>query len=188
MREKASQKLMLKKKLMHFFSGFSLQNESYLFDEYLNKSDYCVIGFSYGAIKAFKYVKERLASGKRIDTLQLISPAFFQNKAHKFKKLQLIAYSKNELAYMSEFMNSCFEPYEKKIVEHKKTTKEELEELLNYEWDLDELQKLVDNGVKLEVYLAEKDMIIDSEDAKEFFLQIATVTYIRNANHFLQIN
>lgn len=171
---------------MQFFSGFSLSNESYLFNEYLNKSDYSVAGFSYGAIKAFEYVKKQFASGKRVDTLQLISPAFFQRKAQKFKKLQLLAYTKNELTYMSGFINACFEPYEKKIVQHKKTTKVELEELLNYEWDLQELKKLVDNGIKLEVYLGEKDKIIDLEAAREFFLQVATVTYIKDANHFIQ--
>jgi hypothetical protein len=173
---------------MQFFSGFSLKNESYLFQEYLNKSDYSVAGFSYGAIKAFNYVNEQLASGKRVDTLQLISPAFFQRKAQKFKKLQLLAYTKNELAYMNQFMNSCFEPYEKKIVEHIQTTKEELEELLNYEWDFEALQKLVDKGVKLEVYLAQEDKVIDVRGAKEFFLQVSTLTYIKDANHFLQTN
>lgn len=173
---------------MHFFSGFSLKNESYLLDEYLNKSDYSVVGFSYGAIKAFSYVKNQLASGKRIDTLQLMSPVFFQRYAVKFKKLQLLAYTKNELAYMSQFMNSCFEPYEKKIVAHKQTTKQELEELLNYEWNLEELVELVDRGIKIEVYLGEKDKIIDVVGAREFFLEVATVTYIKNANHFLQIS
>ena len=42
---------------MIFKSGFSLKNEQTLFDEYINSSDYSVCGFSYGAIKAFKYVK-----------------------------------------------------------------------------------------------------------------------------------
>jgi hypothetical protein len=173
---------------MHFFSGFSLVREDYLFDEYLKKSDYTVSGFSYGAIKAFNHAKKQLASLKRVDTLQLISPAFFQTKDLKFKRMQILSYSKDERAYMSRFMNLCFDPYEKKIVEHKKTTKEELEELLNYEWDLQELQKLVNKGIKIEVYLGEKDKIIDIEAAREFFLQIATVTYIKEANHFLQIN
>lgn len=173
---------------MLFFSGFSLAREEYLFDEYLKKSDYTVSGFSYGAIKAFNNVRQQLASLKRVDTLQLISPAFFQTKDSKFKRMQILAYSKNERAYMNQFMNSCFEPYEKKIVEHRNTSKEELEELLNYEWDLEELQKLVDKGVKIEVYLGEMDKIIDVEAAREFFLQVATVTYIKDANHFLQTN
>ena len=171
---------------MLFFSGFSLQNEEYLFDEYLNRSAYAVSGFSYGSIKAFDNVKEQLRAGKRVDTLQLISPAFFQTKDAKFKRLQMLAYSKDERTYISQFIDACFYPHEKKIVEYKKTTSDELEELLNYEWDLKELQKLVDKGLKIEVYLGEKDSIIDVEGAREFFLQVATVTYIKDANHFLQ--
>ncbi len=171
---------------MQFYSGFSLVREEYLFDEFLNKSQYCVSGFSYGAIKAFKHVKEQLASRKRVDTLQLISPSFFQTKNDKFKRLQMLAYSKDGSVYMNQFISACFHPYEKKIVEHKKTTVEELSELLNYEWDLEELQKLVEKGVKLEVYLGGKDAIIDAQNAREFFLQVATVTYIKDANHFLQ--
>ena len=89
---------------------------------------------------------------------------------------------------MNQFIDSCFSPYEKKIVEYKNSTKEELEELLNYEWNLEELQRLVDKGIKLEVYLGEKDRIIDVQGAREFFLQVATVTYIKDANHFLQTN
>ena len=38
------------------------------------------------------------------------------------------------------------------------------------------------------VYLGGEDKIIDVEAAREFFLHVATVTYIKNANHFLQIN
>jgi hypothetical protein len=173
---------------MHFFSGFSLLREEYLFNEYLKKTDYTISGFSYGAIKAFIYAKEQFASSKRVDTLQLISPAFFQTKDTKFKRMQLFSYTKDERTYMNQFMNACFYPYEKKIVEHKKTTKEELEELLNYEWDLQELHKLVDKGIKIEVYLGGKDKIIDVQAAREFFLQVATVTYIKKANHFLQTN
>ena len=70
---------------MLFFSGFSLTREEYLFDEYLNSSSYCVSGFSYGAIKAFKDVQKRLESAKRVDTLQLISPAFFRQKIRSLK-------------------------------------------------------------------------------------------------------
>jgi hypothetical protein len=171
---------------MHFFSGFSLQNESYLFAEFLNKSEYCVSGFSYGSIKAFEYTKEQLESGKRVDTLQLLSPAFFQTKSVKFKRLQMLAYSKSEEAYMNQFIASCFSPYEKKIVENKRTTSNELEELLNFEWNLEELENLVERGIKIEIYLGGQDSIIDVKGAREFFLSVATVTYIKDANHFLQ--
>lgn len=65
---------------MKFFSGFSLQNESYLFDSFIKNSDYTVCGFSYGAIKAFEYTIKQIENGNRIDTLQLLSPAFFRVK------------------------------------------------------------------------------------------------------------
>jgi hypothetical protein len=101
---------------MQFFSGFSLKNESYLFDTYIKTSQYTACGFSYGAIKAFEYVKEQLACAKRIDTLQLFSPAFFQSKPKEFKRLQIMAYKKNEERYLREFINSCFIPHAKQDI------------------------------------------------------------------------
>lgn len=173
---------------MKFYSGFSLQNEDSFFESFIDSSDYTACGFSYGAIKAFEYVKEQLACSKRVDRLQLFSPAFFQTKPDKFKKLQLMVYRKNQDGYLTEFMESCFSPHAKKRVEYFNSTLDELDELLNYKWNLGELQTICDKGVKIEVYLGSEDKIIDIEAAREFFLQISTVTYIKNANHFLQIN
>ena len=173
---------------MKFYSGFSLSKESYLFKEYINSSEYCISGFSYGAIKAYEETKRQLKLRNRVDTLQLFSPAFFQTKDAKFKRLQLIAYRKNEDVYLRQFINSCFFPHAKKIVEHSTTVIDELQELLNYEWDIDGLEELVQNGVKIELYLGSEDAIIDVQKAKEFFLGVATVTYIKNANHFLLTN
>nr|WP_275856258.1 hypothetical protein [Sulfurimonas sp. MAG313] len=67
---------------MKFYSGFSLSNDEILFKDYLKYSDYTVAGFSYGAIKAFEMA---LTSKTRIDTLQLFSPAFFQEKKRKIQ-------------------------------------------------------------------------------------------------------
>ncbi len=173
---------------MQFYSGFSLKNEAYLFEEYIKKSQYTACGFSYGAIKAYEQTQKSLACGKRVDTLQLFSPAFFQSKDEKFKRLQLMAYRKNEDVYLRQFINSCFSPHAKKIVQNCTTILEELEELLEYVWDLDSLQKLKNKGVIIEVYIGGEDKIIDVEAVREFFLNVATVTYIKNANHFLQIN
>ncbi len=173
---------------MKFFSGFSLKNESYLFDKYIKDNAYSVCGFSYGAIKAFEYTKKQLECGNRIDTLQLFSPAFFQTKEAKFKRLQLLSYKKNETLYLQNFIKSCFSPYDNKIIEHKNTTYNELEELLGYSWDISQLKELESRGVIVEVYLAQDDAIIDVDAAREFFLEVSTVTYIKNANHFLQIN
>jgi len=171
---------------MQFFSGFSLKNEAHLFEPYLKNSQYCVAGFSYGAIKAFQDAQKQLQEGKRLDTLQLFSPAFFQTKSKKFHRLQMLAYTKERKKYMQNFIESCFAPYEKKELEFQKTTKEELAELLGYEWSLSELVELQNKGVIIEVYLGEKDAIIDVEAARTFFLDVATVTYIKEANHFLQ--
>ena len=171
---------------MKFYSGFSLSNDVRFFEEIIYKTDYTIAGFSYGAIKAFEKLKDELAKGKRVDTLQLISPAFFQTKEEQFKRLQLMAYRKNEDVYLEQFINSCFDPYVRKSVDRETTVLDELQELLYYEWDLDALQKIESAGVKIEVYLGSEDKIIDVDKAREFFLKVATVTYIKNANHFLQ--
>ncbi len=173
---------------MLFFSGFSLRNEEYLFDKYLNKSLYTISGFSYGSIKALQETKTELESARRVDRLQLISPAFFQTKSSKFKRLQMLGYLKNRDAYIKQFIKASFYPYEKKIVEHKKSSEEELSELLNYEWSIRELKHILSRGVDIEVYLGEKDSIIDVDEAREFFLKVASVTNIKDANHFLQTN
>jgi len=173
---------------MKFFSGFSLKNEEYLFDEYLDKSDYSVCGFSYGALKALHTTLEMLENSQRVDRLQLLSPAFFQTKPEKFKRLQLMSYKKNKIIYMKQFLTGCFAPYEKKIVQNVETDISELKELLEYEWSLELLKEVEAKGVKIEVYLGGKDTIIDADAAKELFLEVATVTYIKDANHFLQLH
>ena len=113
-----------------FFSGFSLKNEQHFFDEYIDKSEFNVCGFSYGAIKAYEFTCKELEKGNRVDRLQLFSPAFFQAKDEKFKRLQLIAYRKNEDVYLNQFINSCFFPYERKDVEQSVTVIDELEEVV----------------------------------------------------------
>jgi hypothetical protein len=170
---------------MKFFSGFSLQKEAHFFEPFIAESDYSVCGFSYGSIKAFEYVEKLLSEGKRVDRLQLFSPAFFQSKDEKFKRLQLMAYRKNEDEYLRQFLNACFLPYERREVVRDVTVLEELEELLNYEWNKNALHTLCESGVIIEVYLGGRDQIVDSIAAKEFFLDVATVTLIKEGNHFL---
>jgi len=173
---------------MKFFSGFSLESEEYLFSEYIDKSTYSICGFSYGAIKAIDATLEMIENSQRVDRLQLFSPAFFQTKEQKFKRLQLMSYKKSKLLYLKQFMKGCFAPYEEKIVKTIETDISELQELLEYEYSLDKLKNIEANGVTIEVYLGSKDAIIDVEGAREFFLKVATVTFIKEANHFLQTN
>ena len=166
-----------------YFSGFCFVNESELFDEYLEKNDFTVCGFSYGAIKAFEEV---LNSNTRVDKLQLFSPAFFQTFDEKFKRMQLMFFKKDANAYCENFLKNVTSPTNQDISKYfNQGTIEELEELLNYVWSKEKLQKLVDNGTKIEVFLGGVDKIIDSSKAKEFFKDFATVYYIKEKGHLL---
>lgn len=166
-----------------FFSGFCFSNESELFNEYIIRNDFTISGFSYGAIKAFE---EALNTQDRVDKLQLFSPAFFQNFDEKFKRTQLMYFKKDENTYVQTFLNNVIYPSNKDISKYFKLgTAQELEELLTYVWNEEKLQKLVDKGVKIEVYLGADDKIIDSLKVKEFFQKFATIYYIKEKGHLL---
>ena len=173
----------LKEWLVNFFSGFSFTHEVELFDSYLKKSDYSVSGFSLGAVKAFEYV---LGTTKRVDTLQLFSPAFFQDRDKKFIRLQTISYQKNQAEYEKQFLKNIAYPSNYDMRKYyKKDNLNSLEKLLNFTWKREELERLKSKGVYLEVYLGEKDKIIDSLKAKEFFKTYATVYLIKEGGHIL---
>lgn len=168
-----------------YFSGFSLENEEELFEEYLLNNDFSVSGFSYGAIKAFEYV---LSTKKRVDTLQLFSPAFFQTQDEKFKRMQVMFFKKDSKLYCDNFLKNISSPYTLDTNKYfTEGTLESLTELLTYTWDEKKLEKIVNKGTKIEVYLGGKDMIIESTSAKEFFKNYATVYFIKDASHILKI-
>jgi len=173
---------------MKYFSGFSLKDDDVFFKDILDETSYCVSGFSYGAIKAFEFVEKEIEEGRRVDVLQLISPAFFQTKSDKFKRIQTISYIKSEKSYLENFLKMCFNPYAIKDITHTENNIDELNKLLYFIWDKSKIQKLSNIGVRVEVYLGSEDQIIDSLSAYKFFMDVSTVTYIKNANHFLQIN
>jgi pimeloyl-ACP methyl ester carboxylesterase len=169
---------------MTFYSGFSLSHDKRLFDPYLKTSEYTIAGFSYGAISAFE---EALQSKKRVDTLQLFSPAFFQDKNEKFKRMQMIYFLKEKQAYLKNFLNSCFLPGEiDENVVIEQGSEAQLRELLYYEWKRDKLSALKDRGIEIEVYLGSEDRIIDPKITKAFFLPYATTYMINHAGHTLQ--
>ena len=62
---------------------------------------------------------------------------------------------------------------------------EELQELLYYEWSEEKLQKLLEKGTKIEVYLGANDKIVETLSAKDFFVNFATVYYIKEKGHLL---
>lgn len=167
----------------NFYSGFSLKDEQSLFDEYRIVNDFTVSGFSYGAQKAFEAV---LNSKNRVDTLQLFSPAFFQDKDEKYKRMQLMFFKKDAQSYCDNFLKNVIYPSEKEIASFfEQGTYEELNELLHYEWKREKLQALVDKGTKIEVYVGAEDKIVDAQKIKTFFLEYATVYFIKDVGHIL---
>lgn len=168
----------------NFYSGFCLSSEEDVFDEYIVKNDFTIQGFSYGAIKAFK---NALKSNVRVDTIQLFSPAFFQTKDKKFVRMQLMFFKKDSKNYCDNFLKNISYPSSYEMSNYFiEGSYEELEELLTYKWCEEELTQLLNRGTKIEVYLGEKDIIIDSSKAYDFFKNYASVYFIKNVGHILK--
>jgi pimeloyl-ACP methyl ester carboxylesterase len=167
-----------------YYSGFSLKEDENFFLDYIDDGEYTVSGFSYGAIQAFEFA---VKSSKRVDKLQLFSPAFFQTKPERYIKLQLGAYSADKDAYLRLFIDNCFSPaLNDGSAKVEAGRYESLKALLTYVWEADKIQKLLDRGVEIEVYLGGKDKIIDAQKAFEFFTPFATTYLIKEAGHFLK--
>jgi len=168
---------------MKFFSGFALKNDIHLCERYLINSEFNVAGLSLGAIKAIEYAKTSTA---RIDTIQLFSPAFFQNKSEKFKRMQLLYFFKNSDNYIDNFIANCF--YPSKInnkVETYIPKKNELEELLRYNFSQETFEDLKTKGIRIEVYLGTNDKIIDVNSARDFFIINCDIFWLHKLGHFL---
>ncbi len=169
---------------MNFYSGFCLKGESEIFDAYVDKGDFCVSGFSLGAIDAFEYAFE---SEKRIDKLQLFSPAFFEDKDIKFKRLQELYFKKDAEAYVQNFMKNIAYPssFDMQAYYHDSQS-EDLHKLLYFVWSKEKLDTLVQRGIMIEIYLGMQDKIIDVAAVKEFFLPFASVIMIKDVGHILK--
>ncbi|MEA3383099.1 MAG: pimelyl-ACP methyl ester esterase BioV [Campylobacterota bacterium] len=165
-----------------YFNGFSLNNESELFNEYIIKNEMTISGFSYGAIKAFEYA---LNSENRIDKIQLFSPAFFNDKDLKYKRMQLMFFKKDNINYCNQFLKNCGFSEELSSKYFRIGKYEELEELLYYKWEDKKLKELKNKNIEIEVYLGGDDKIIDSNKALEFFKPYSEVFYIKQKGHIL---
>lgn len=165
-----------------YFSGFSLKGEKTLFKEYIVENDFTVSGFSYGAQKAFEYA---LSSKNRVDLLQLFSPAFFQDKDTKYKRMQLMFFKKDTQQYCNNFLTNCGFDKELADIHFSTGTLGELEELLSYIWDEKKLQQVIDKNIRIEIYLGSDDKIIDSQATLEFFKKFGEVYFIKEKGHIL---
>ena len=169
---------------MKYFNGFCLRGEEELFTSYHDKGSYTIVGFSYGAIKAFEYC---LNTKKRVDKLILLSPAFFQENSTSFKRTQLLYFKKDSTSYIKNFLSNCAYPTKlelSKYLHH--DTKEDLKKLLHYTWDEKNLKQLSANKTEIEVHLGQNDKILNSKKAYEFFKEFATVYYYKDKGHILQ--
>ena len=168
---------------MLYFSGFCFEGESEIFSHLpLEQDEFSPTGFSYGAINAFKYALKSVREGKRIQSLNLISPAFFQTQSPAFLKIQLLGFRKDSQNYVQNFLALCGNPNAKYF---KAGRLEELEELLHFEWKSEELEELTKRGVKINVFLGGSDKIIPPLEAREFFLPYSVVFFYKDFNHCL---
>ena len=173
---------------MHYFSGFSLEKEESIFTDYLPliHSDYDVVGFSYGAQRAFEFAYEK-SQTQRIQRLILFSPAFFQTQKPSFVRTQLRYFEADTSAYIQQFLlNTSSSVALKPFL--KQGTREELEGLLNYVWDADKIKTLLARGVKIEVFLGEEDKIIDPQETRKFFEPLVTLYWLKEVGHSLQMH
>lgn len=169
---------------MKFFNGFSLQNEKALFSPYLVNSDYCVSGFSYGAQQAFEHVYH---AKERVDRLILLSPAFFQTQKPSFIRTQLRYFEAGQKAYVEQFLSNVTYPSKLDLTTHLHIgTKEELDALLNYQWDEQKIHEVLDKGTSIEVFIGKEDKIINAQEAFDFFSPLATTYFIKSVGHLLK--
>ncbi|MBA1420965.1 MAG: pimelyl-ACP methyl ester esterase BioV [Epsilonproteobacteria bacterium] len=169
---------------MKYFNGFSLQNEEGFFREYLTDDAFTVAGFSYGTQQAFEYAYR---STERIDRLILLSPAFFQTQKASFIRTQLHYFEAGQEAYVKQFLDNVSYPSDVNLAPYLSIgTKDELDALLSYVWKEEKIQTLLDKGITIEVFLGEKDKIINVEDAHTFFTKQCTTYSMKNCGHILK--
>ena len=172
---------------MKYFNGFCLCEEKDLFKEFLEEKEFVVSGFSYGAQKALDYV---LNSKKRVDKLQLISPAFFDYN-QKIIDLNLKAFKKDKNLYIKNFLKKAgidkwkMENGEWIIDDNLRLgncNEVDLYKLFSFDWE--KIEKI--RNIKIEVFLGEYDKIIALKKAYDFFKDYADIYLIKKANHFLR--
>ncbi len=169
---------------MVYFNGFVLKGEEQFFSEEIVDTEQSVVGFSYGAQKAFEYA---LQSQKRIDRLILISPAFFQNHKKSFIQRQLRAFKEDEEVYKKTFLENVVYPSNLSLEAFvSQGSYEELEALLSYVWEEGKFQELINRGVKVEVFMGGSDKIVNAQKSFDFFSKLVPVYLYKESGHLLR--
>lgn len=172
---------------MKFFSGFGFKREQALFKEYLDDAPFVLSGFSYGAQLATQEALNALNIGKRVEKLQLISPAYFNDLPRGVLMKELDNFVKNRDLYMNFFYKKAAYPYKGDITPFKSDPDlGQLKSLLLYRWKEEDLERLKSAGVDIEVFLGGFDKIVDAKKAGEFFAPFASVYTIKDAGHLLR--
>ncbi len=172
-----------KRLLMKYFNGFSLKGEEIFFEDMIIQNDFTVVGFSYGAIKAFEYTYN---SKERIDRLILLSPAFFQNHKKSFVRTQLRYFNADKKLYREQFLKNVAYPSSVKLDKYLTQGRvEELEELLTHLWDSEKILELLKRGVVMEVFIGEDDKIVDAKKSFDFFSKLLPCYFIKGVGHLL---
>ena len=169
-----------------YFSGFSLQGEEALFREWIRDTPLVACGFSYGAIKLIEAILHGELGEKRIEMIQLFSPAYFVTQGEKFKRLQLLFFSKDPQGYRDNFFSNCGLSKEEQSLYEMEEPIESLRKLLYYDWDPFLLEAIRSRGIVIETYIGGEDTIIDPKAAKEFFSQFGEVYWIKKGDHTLR--
>ncbi len=169
---------------MKYFNGFSLSGEEEFFASFLDRSDFTIAGFSYGAQIAFETLYR---SQERIEKLILLSPAFFQSEKKSFIRTQLRYFDQDHGMYIQQFLNNVTYPAKVDLSPHLSVGKREyLEALLSYRWEEKKIIELLERGTQIEVYLGGEDKIIQSNQAFTFFSELTTTELVKDAGHLLQ--
>ncbi len=172
---------------MKFFSGFCVDINKNFFKDYIEDKEFTVAGFSYGAQKAVDYV---LNTQKRVDKLQLLSPAFF-DYPQKIIDLNINAFKKDKNLYIKNFLTKAGLKWKvengKWIINEEniqicECSEEDLYKLFTFNWE--KVEQIKD--VKIEIFLGEYDKIIALKKSYEFFKNFGDVYFIKKANHFLR--
>ncbi len=172
---------------MRFFSGFGFRGEKALFKEYLDFDMYNLAGFSYGAQKALQEAVKDVKEGKRVQKLQLLSPAFFNTLPKRIKLKELENFVKNKKLYMDFFYKKAAYPYRGDITPFKAEPElSALKELLFFIWRDEDLRLLKDAGVEIEVYQGDFDKIVNPKEVEEFFAPFASLYMIKGVGHLLR--